>query len=313
MDTLTLQHLLKQKEGPNLEFKAQFHQIFAEDGETKKRQRHELVKDILSLANGSASVAGEPAYLIFGAEDKLGSDGQRKLHDLSQHKLPSVAGLLGIVNALCDPPIDNLYCDLIAVEGKRLFVVTIPPTAQLYETSDRLETPTQTYSKHVVFIRHNETIDIASSKQRIAILELKRIRIMESRHTPLKFAPHVGMYFGYALGSIAAEKHTNDIMADASWGGIIGAILGTLFGVSIGYFYENFDDVELIKTDSNTTKLAKIGWIPTTLMLIMMLWRVSNDLVARLYKYIQPVETESHYQRRKSKKAVPGNEPVHRH
>lgn len=45
------------------------------DGNIKKRQRHELIKDILALVNGNANVAGETVYLIIGADDDLDQHG----------------------------------------------------------------------------------------------------------------------------------------------------------------------------------------------------------------------------------------------
>ena len=71
MDQQHLAQLLLKPEGPSLEFKREFYKNYSEKGEAGKRQRGEFIKDILSLANGDASTAGDTAYLIFGAGDEL--------------------------------------------------------------------------------------------------------------------------------------------------------------------------------------------------------------------------------------------------
>jgi hypothetical protein len=78
-----LKQLLRQNEGATLEFKREWYRLDDADGEAKKRQKDELIKDVLSLVNGNASVAGEEAHLVIGADDELNADGIRELHDVS--------------------------------------------------------------------------------------------------------------------------------------------------------------------------------------------------------------------------------------
>lgn len=287
MDTVTLQKLLRQREGATLEFKRQLHKIYASDGEAKKRQRHELIKDILSLVNGNASVAGETGYLIFGASDELNLDDGRDLYDLSHETLPTSSIILGIVNAFCEPPIDDLQCSAVTIENKLLFVITISPSPHLHETTDKLETPTQTYSKHVVFIRHNENIEIASARQRMAILELKRIRFAEMRHPPSEITPIAGMFLGYVLGSMGAQKHSGDTLLDAWIGGGIGGGVGYLFGEMLGRFLDYFDNDLLNGSEDSTLKSwVRRGSLSISSLISMILWVVLNSMVKRFFRSI---------------------------
>lgn len=70
MDAEIVKFLLTQPESAILEFKRRPYNLDSDNAETKKRQRDELIKDILSLANGSPTTVGDKAYLIIGADDK---------------------------------------------------------------------------------------------------------------------------------------------------------------------------------------------------------------------------------------------------
>lgn len=79
MDHKKLLELLHSHEGPSLDFKQEWYKLDSEDIQTKKVQKNELIKDILSLANGNVNVAGETAYLIIGASDSMNEEGDREL------------------------------------------------------------------------------------------------------------------------------------------------------------------------------------------------------------------------------------------
>ena len=56
--------LLAREEGSTLEFKRKPYAIYVEDAREKERQRGEMIKDLLALANGNAITAGDTVYLI---------------------------------------------------------------------------------------------------------------------------------------------------------------------------------------------------------------------------------------------------------
>jgi len=194
MNNTELELLLHRPESATLDFKRQFYNIDAADGNIRKRQRQEFVKDILSLANGNANVAGETAHLVIGAAETLDENGNRELFDVGGLDIKSQK-LLGIVNSFCEPPLQDLWCDIVEIDNKQLLVITIPPSPYLYETTQKLETPTQTYSPYVVFVRRDENVDIASAREREAIAQLKRLRYQETQNAP-------PVQFGAALGAL---------------------------------------------------------------------------------------------------------------
>lgn len=239
MNEAELERLLQRPESATLEFKREFYALDAANGEAKKRQKHEMVKDILALANGNANVAGETAYLIIGAANTLGEDGNRALFDIGELEVKSQQ-LLKIINAYCEPPIQDLLCEPVSIEGTRLLVITIPPSPHLHETTQKLETPSQTYSPYVVFVRRDETVDLASAREREAIAQLKRLRFHEAQNAPpVQFGAAVGaLLIGSAAGNQLVEKTGKKELRPVGW--LIGSLLGTLVGGSMGIAYKEW-------------------------------------------------------------------------
>ena len=104
MEAIQLSALLQQGEGPTLEFKREMYRLDDMNGETKKRQRDEFIKDVLSLANGNPVFAGETAYLFIGVDDSVNEDGSRNLYDVGTVGF-NRKQFLDIVNAACSPSI----------------------------------------------------------------------------------------------------------------------------------------------------------------------------------------------------------------
>src|SRR5258706_3315237 len=140
MNVEQLKLLLQQDEGPTLEFKREWYKIDAK-GEAKNRKKGELVKDILALANGNAYSAGELAYQVMGVNNEFNVDGCRELTDVGNN-VPNSAPILSIVRAYSDPPLENVEVVPYTIDGKRIFVIIIPPTPHLYETTRKIDTPT---------------------------------------------------------------------------------------------------------------------------------------------------------------------------
>ncbi len=210
MDVTVLQHLLGQPESATLEFKQAMYRIDDPDGETKKRQRGELIKDILSLANGNASVAGQTSYLVIGAQDQLKEDGTRQLYDIKA-KLPSEQRLLSLVNKACLPSLEDIKCEEIFLGGNRLIVITIFPSPHLHETISRLDA-SQTYTEHVVLMRHVDSVNVASARERDAILRMKQFHFEQSLRVPPRL---LGTICGIGAGIIVPETLIRLSMPDA--------------------------------------------------------------------------------------------------
>jgi hypothetical protein len=142
-----LRELLSQQEGLKLDFKREYHlnktPPLGIDGPLWAKlvagQRDEFIKDILALANGNVGTAEQPGHLIVGAGDDkfLKPDGTRPLFDMLNLQLNSQE-VLQLVNAACYPPLPDLLCEPIELDGKVIIVVTIPPTPFVHETSRQL-------------------------------------------------------------------------------------------------------------------------------------------------------------------------------
>lgn len=167
MEQKELLELLKQKEGPKLEFKQEMYQIQKGD-ENRDFQKHEMIRDILALANGNPSHAWAEGHLIIGATDHFVNDRRELIGVTPQDNLESQ--IIQIVNDACNPKLSHLSCEYIDVDGVTLLVITIPRTPYIIETTKPLKTKgkrgedgrikEQEYSEHVVFVRLGESVTL---------------------------------------------------------------------------------------------------------------------------------------------------------
>ncbi len=171
MDSQQLRQLISQPEGLKLDFKRELHKLKHSDQDYAKRQGHEFIRDVLSLTNGNVNTAEQKGYLIIGVGDELRPDGTRDLFDVSNLLTPKQ--ILQRVNSACDPPIPDVRCETVEIDGKNIFVVSIPPSPHLHRTRKDLTTPSTTYSAGTVFIRRNEEIFPATPEECNVILREK--------------------------------------------------------------------------------------------------------------------------------------------
>jgi len=246
MDGEQLKNLLSLEESATLEFKSEPYWIDHEQEKAKSRQRDELIKDILALANGNSIVAGERAYLIIGADNKKRLDGVRLTYDIGENAL-SVRRILDIVNSACSPKLEDLDSDVVALDGKQLNVITIHPSPYLFETIRKLEPSTTkgAYTEYVVFVRHNESVKVASGKERDAIAKLKKLRFNEARNpSPAPFGAAIGATVGaFSLGA-AAEKILGKKEGAQAAGTLAGVLVGGVMGGLFGYIYRDIRDIQ---------------------------------------------------------------------
>lgn len=172
MDSQQLRQLISQPEGLKLDFKRELHKLKHSDKDYAKKQRDEFIRDILSLTNGNFNTADQTGYLIIGVGDELKPDGTRDLFDVSNPLIPKQ--ILQRVNPACDPPIPDVNCETVEIDGKNIFVVSIPPSPHLHRTIRDLTTPSTTYSAGTVFIRRNEEIFPATPEECDVILREKK-------------------------------------------------------------------------------------------------------------------------------------------
>jgi len=219
MDAEEIRSLLGRAEGLKLEFKQEFYHIDHAQKEVQRREWGELIKDVLALANGNIGTAGQTAYLMIGVADGLRSDGSRALFDVGDAPI-TTKRLLEKLNDFCEPPFADVGVEKVALDGKHIIVVTIPPSPYLHETTERIETHKSTFSEHTIFVRRSEHIQIATPRERIAIAEEKfgwasRARADESglsdrRGLPLPVASHPPAVESYLRGLIQTERELLD-------------------------------------------------------------------------------------------------------
>jgi hypothetical protein len=229
MDKTELENLINKPESPNLEFKSEFYKINHSEKAVKDYQRHELVKDILALANNNISTAGEKAYLIVGVSDELIDDKRMVLG--VENNLPSSQTILDIVNNFCDPHLSEISLESFTIDRKIIYVVTIPPDPFVRETTKRLTVgKDHYYTEHSVFIRNNQSTSIASANERNEIEKKRRKRLSE-KNIPIVLSNSIligilgGAFFMRVF--IASNPTIQN-------GRLIGSILGIIFFGFIG-------------------------------------------------------------------------------
>ena len=161
-----------------------------------KGQWEELMRDLLSLANGNIGTCRQPGRLIIGVDDVVGPNGSRLLFDTSKLHL-TVAQILERLNCTCSPPLCDIQIERIPIDDKVITVITIPPTPYMHETTRQLRTSKgefdamgrlrfckddKSYSEHTVFLRRGDGIYPAQFSERQALAREKEIVSHQSIH-----------------------------------------------------------------------------------------------------------------------------------
>ncbi len=279
MNTEFLRQLLSESESTTLEFKRKLYDLDHSDSDTRKRQRDELIKDILALVNGSPFTVGKNAYLIIGADDKLQPDGARNLFDIDPASLTKQR-ILHLVNAACQPRLQDIECETVEVEGKRLLVITIWPTPHLHETTRDLTTSQGSFSKHTVFTRHDENIEVASQREREAILKLKQFHFADTRKAPpARFGAVVGGVVGGIMATVPPHKDNPYPKPTVIGRGVAGTILSSFLGLVIGWGYTNFLDVKyewhfLSNRERASYVALYLGFVVSIWSFVRWIWKI---------------------------------------
>ena len=158
INAMTWEALLSMDESPKLDFK----QIWK-----KEDIRGELIKDIISLANGSPLTVGEEGLLIFGI-----SDDKKKIFDISDEILfipksyRDLAVLektiLEALNNHVTPSFLGLKLTFMQANDKRILIISIPAHPYLLSLSKDLQLKKRTDRKGTTYYRIGERIDNAS-------------------------------------------------------------------------------------------------------------------------------------------------------
>ncbi len=167
-----LKELLARKgESPNLEFKLRY----ALTGQGNNKNRDEVAKDIIALANTAGRSADDYAYLIIGAGDDFRPDGTRGSEDVRQHGYDGKT-FLSIVNDRCAPGLPDLWYEEIELGGTYYGVVVVPPSPYMHELTRNLDMPKGFWPKGAVLIRRGDGVGAASYKE-MQVIEREKERL----------------------------------------------------------------------------------------------------------------------------------------
>jgi hypothetical protein len=242
MEEKLLNKLLQEpKEKDWFDFKRSV-KLYQSDGKLVEKQRDELLKDILGLANGNSYIIRKTKYLLVGVDDsEFDKSGTRVLYNVD-YKVPELSELAKWLSSASSPAIVGLECALVPFQGVNLWVITIPPTFELHETTRELNASGH-FHKHVVFMRQDEHTVPASVRDGITIQQRKQLFRQEISNPS---ASWVGAIAGGVVAFIIGGAKINSVEITpplteriVRWL-FIG--LGIFFGANIGYFTREWNE-----------------------------------------------------------------------
>lgn len=245
MDEKLLRKLLHERNEKDwLEFKGTW-KLYQSDGKLVDKQRDELLKDILGLANGNSHTIRKTKYLIIGAEDKeFDAQGMRVLHDVD-YKVPHQSDLAKWLQEASSVAVAGLECEKIPFQDVNLFVITIPATFGLHETTRELVTPSATFQKYTVFMRRDEHIGPASVQDGVTIQQLKHLYRQEIANPSASWIGAIaGGIIAFIVGAakIKATQITPPISDTAITS--IFVVLGIVLGAEIGWVSQTIRETQ---------------------------------------------------------------------
>lgn len=244
MDKKQLEKLAREpNEQDWFDFKAKLN-LYQADGKLAERQRDELIKDILGLANGNSHTIPKTKYLIIGADDKsFDEKGLRVLHNVD-YKVPSQSDLAKWLKDVCSPAVVGLDCETVQFNNCNLFIITIPPTFDLHETTRELVTPSCTFQKHTVFMRQDEHTVTASVRDGITIQQLKHLHRQEIANPPSTLIGAIaGGVATFIISSAKAKAAQVQPPIPEAFLVVFFTFFGIFFGAFIGWFSKQWNEI----------------------------------------------------------------------
>lgn len=225
-----------------LEFKGKL-ELFKADGKPAEKARDEFIKDILGLANGNSHTIRKTKYLIIGADNSVfDGNGERVRHPID-YRLPTQSEIAKWLKDACTPAVVGLSCEKVIYKDDSLFVITIPPTFDLHETSHELVASGGTFQKYTVFMRQDEHTFPASVRDGVTIQQLKHLHRQEIANPPAIWIGAIaGGIASFVIGGakIQATQLTAPFSEDLII--IIFTCLGIFFGASTGWIIRQFNE-----------------------------------------------------------------------
>jgi hypothetical protein len=176
--------LLEKEESPTLEFKRQWYWDDSTLPIDMADKWGELIKDLISLANGYINKAGEYRYLIFGF-----SETERKTYNLDVSNIKQLKNLtrfkkdlLQRLEKVTKPSFIDINIKILTVEEDNVLVFEIPCPTQLVELKNELKTKTRHLDQGAILVRKGQKSDEVrtASPDEIEILKLELLKYSES-------------------------------------------------------------------------------------------------------------------------------------
>lgn len=242
MDEKKLNKLLRErKETDRYEFKSKL-KLYQSDGELVERQRDELLKDILGLANGNSNIIRKTKYLIIGVDDeKFDENGMRVLHDV-EYKIPDQNELIIWLKNAASPALVEIESELIPFGKVNLWVITIQPTFDIHETTRELNAKGH-FQKHVVFMRRDQHTEPASVREGVIIQQRKQLYRQEISNPPAGWIGAIaGGIVALFIGNAKITASQTDIEAAGWIIQVLFAALGIFFGWVTGFVAKQWNE-----------------------------------------------------------------------
>jgi len=222
-----------------VEFKRELN-LFVNEKRIDKSKRDEFIKDILGLTNGNCYNIRFTKYLIIGVDNNKEDIKERFIHPID-YKLPSQSEISTWLKGACTPIITGIEIKEFKYQNKKLFVISIPPSFDLHETTRELITSKATFQKYTVFMRQDEHTTPASVSDGITIQQRKHLFRQEVKNLP---TPMIGILIGGIVAFIIGKTNIEFVLKsmNVQKNFLLGllTILGIFFGYSISWISQQF-------------------------------------------------------------------------
>jgi hypothetical protein len=260
-----------------IEFKGEL-KLFSND-KIVDRARDEFLKDILGLANGNSQTIRKTKYMIIGADDKKFDENRERVRHNVDYRVPTASEIAKWLSKACSPAVVGLECYEVIYKGECLYVIIIPPTFDLHETTRELNGSSK-FNEHTVFMRHNEHIFPASERDRTTILQLKHLfRHEVTNPTSTWLGAIVGAIVSFILGGAIITSDPEVTSSSMFVLKIVLSILGAIIGLGLGFFMKEFN---LLRYDYRYMKFRnKLIFMAVVIGIVMIGYTVQIYLVNR--------------------------------
>ena len=182
-----LRELIALPENPKLDFKQEVDGFDIETGKFKSDiNKSEFIKDIISLANGNATYnwhsKREPeGKLIIGVKEGSKKDGiPPEFYDTGDlFRELRDERIYDIVNEYLLQKLQYLETEVVRIDNKNIFIISIPPHPYIFELSKDLKTKGKNYTSGSVIIRRGQSVSSASVEEINNLRKLKELYFSE--------------------------------------------------------------------------------------------------------------------------------------